>query len=191
MIDSEWYQDITSFAQSVTWLAKPVELFTEYGLLVCVPLFAWLLWQARRQGNAALAKVLWIPIAVAIGYVISSVIKSAVSEARPCRALTQVHTLLPCNGPTDFAFPSNHTVIAFSFAAAVLLVNRRWGVLALVFALFMGISRIYVGAHYPHDVLAGLIIGCVVGLCGILAFTPLKAVLDRIIRGGNATQLES
>lgn len=191
MIDSEWYVDITRFAQSATWLAKPVEIFTEYGLLAFVPVFAWLLWRSRRQGNAALAKVLWIPIALVIGYVISSVIKSAVNEVRPCQVLTQVHTLLPCDPPSDFAFPSNHTVIAFSFAVAVLLVNRTWGVLALIFALLMGLSRIYVGAHYPHDVLAGLVIGCVVGACGILARRPSKALLDWIIQRRNAVRWES
>ncbi|MER6874866.1 phosphatase PAP2 family protein, partial [Amycolatopsis sp. NPDC000673] len=123
----------------------------------------------------------WVPIAIAVALAVDTVLKSVFAEVRPCRVVAGVHTLLPCDPPTDYAFPSNHTVIVAAFAVAVLLVNRKWGVWALVFAVLMGISRVYVGAHYPHDVLAGFVVGAGVGLLGIVVREPLAKVAVRLI----------
>jgi undecaprenyl-diphosphatase len=179
MIDSGWYRDITDFAQSATWLAEPVIVFAEYGVFALGLVVAGLLWWARRRESATLASVLWVPIAMVASYLIDLAVKNLFAETRPCRVVPGVHTLLPCDGPTDYAFPSNHTVIATAFAVSVFLVNRRWGMFAGVFAIMMAASRVYVGAHYPHDVLAGLILGGAVGACGVLARQPLTAAVDR------------
>lgn len=188
MIDSGWYRDITDFAQSTPWLAEPAVLFTEYGVFALGLVIAALLWWARRRGSAVLASVLWVPIVMVAAFAIDSVLKLVVAEPRPCRVLAGVHTVLPCDGPTDYAFPSNHTVVFAAFAAAVFLVNRRWGLVAGVFTILMAASRVYVGAHYPHDVVAGLVIGVAIGACGRLIHRPLTAVLDRLVFGRRATQ---
>jgi undecaprenyl-diphosphatase len=186
MIDSGWYRDITDFAQSVTWLAEPVVLFSDYGVFALGLVVAGLLWWARRRESAALASVLWVPIAMVASFLIDLVVKNLFAETRPCRVVPGVHTLLPCEGPTDYAFPSNHTVIVTAFAVAVFLINRRWGIFAGVFAILMAASRVYVGAHYPHDVLAGVILGGAVGACGVFARRPLTAVVDRLPQRRNS-----
>ena len=67
--------------------------------------------------------------------------------------------------PRDFSFPSGHT--ASSFAAAGVFFRRlpKWlGVPALLLAVLMGLSRLYVGVHYPTDVLVGLLSGLVLSV---------------------------
>jgi len=60
---------------------------------------------------------------------------------------------------SDYAFPSNHAVVAAAMAIALFLISWRLGVLALIATALMGVSRVYVGAHYPDDVAAGLLVG--------------------------------
>ncbi len=61
--------------------------------------------------------------------------------------------------PTDSSFPSNSATVVFSIATTVWLKNRRWGWPMMVFAAGFAISRIYGGAHYPADIVAGFILG--------------------------------
>ena len=61
----------------------------------------------------------------------------------------------------DFSFPSGHTSSSFAAATAIYAMNRKWGIVAYVFAVLMGISRLYLGVHFPTDVLAGAVIGFV------------------------------
>ena len=66
----------------------------------------------------------------------------------------------------DFSFPSDHAVMAGAVAAGLLLVSRRLGLLAVVAALVMAFARVYIAAHYPWDVIAGLGLGAAVVVLG-------------------------
>ena len=68
---------------------------------------------------------------------------------------------------SDFSFPSGHTNAAFaSMVPVFILGKKRWSWLALVFAVLMGISRIYLVVHFPSDVLGGMITGTITGMIG-------------------------
>lgn len=85
-------------------------------------------------------------------------LKNIVERARPYE---MIQDLLPLIAkPTDYAFPSGHT--ASSFAAAGILYRKlpkRFGIPALILATLIGFSRLYLGVHYPSDVLCGIISG--------------------------------
>jgi undecaprenyl-diphosphatase len=116
-----------------------------------------------------MAMALAVPVAVVVAYVVNDIVKSVFDEARPCQVITSPATVLPCPGAGDWAFPSNHAAIAAAAAAAVWLISRRLGIIATLAALVMGFSRIWVGAHYPHDVLVGLVVGAVAAVPVMLA----------------------
>ncbi len=59
----------------------------------------------------------------------------------------------------DASFPSGHATAAFALAATVMRYDRLWGSVFMVFALFVGWSRVFVGVHYPSDVVAGALLG--------------------------------
>ena len=65
--------------------------------------------------------------------------------------------------PWDSSFPSNPAVVGFAFAVPVFLRHRRLGMLMLLLAFLFSFSRIYCGVHYPLDVVAGALLGAVVG----------------------------
>lgn len=108
-----------------------------------------------------------------------TVIKSLVREQRPCRTLHTV-TLESCPALGDWSFPSNHAAIAAAAAVAIWLTHRRLGAIAIPAALLMAFSRVWVGAHYPHDVILGLIVGAAVAGPLALAARRTGPLVDRL-----------
>lgn len=108
-----------------------------------------------------------------------TVIKSLVREQRPCRTLHTV-TLESCPALGDWSFPSNHAAIAAAAAVAIWLTHRRLGAIAIPAALLMAFSRVWVGAHYPHDVILGLIVGAAVAGPLTLAARRTGPLVDRL-----------
>ncbi len=98
------------------------------------------------------------------------VLKEWVGRIRPCNALPDVITPLGCNG--TFSFPSNHALN--NFAAAVffykIFPKLKW--LLLITASLIAVSRVYMGLHYPSDIVGGAIIGSAFGY--IFSFALLK-----------------
>jgi membrane-associated phospholipid phosphatase len=165
LFDSDLYRAVVAFAAGTDWLHLPAEVFTDYGFGLFVVLWGLAFRKADRTA------LFWAPFAVGFAYLVSRGVKLLVAEVRPCRTLAPVTTVLPCDLPTDYSFPSNHATIAGAAATALLIIDRRLGIVASVIALLIGFSRVYLGAHYPHDVLAGFGVGAVVALVGYLVIS--------------------
>ncbi len=61
--------------------------------------------------------------------------------------------------PTDFSFPSGHTIASFEAATVIFLRHKRLGLAALTLASLIAFSRLYLYVHYPTDVLASIVLG--------------------------------
>lgn len=151
-----------------------VELIADVGLLVLVALFAVLAVQMWRTRSAHLGDLLMGGFGVVVAYALSEMVKSLVGEDRPCR--TQV-ALPDCPAVGDWSFPSNHTVIAVGLATAIVLASeqalsslQRGLVIAL--AALIGAARVLQGVHYPHDVLAGAVVGSSVTIAVVVMLVP-------------------
>ena len=77
----------------------------------------------------------------------------------------------------DYSFPSGHTSASFAAATAIYAIDRRWGVAAYVLAALIGFSRLYLGVHFPTDVLAGAVVG-------ILAAKAAQWLLEKKLHFG-------
>ncbi len=93
-------------------------------------------------------------------------LKNAVARMRPFDAYKSVVPLV--SKPTDFSFPSGHS--GASFACATVIYKRlphMYGIPALILAAMIAFSRLYVGVHFPTDVLAGILIGIMAGMAAV------------------------
>ena len=94
----------------------------------------------------------------------SQSLKRACCRPRPSNKLPGFVAII--DNPDAFSFPSGHAAAAFAVAVSLAGQGAGLGPLALVLATAIGISRIYLGAHYPLDVAVGALLGCG---CGALA----------------------
>ena len=105
------------------------------------------------------------------------IIKPYIGRERPCRALSETRKLVPC-GPGQ-SFPSTHAINNACIAVLLSLLFPFMRVPLCIMAFLIGYSRIYVGVHYPIDVLGGFIFG---SLAGISAFFLVKKTETFIIK---------
>lgn len=172
--------------QVLVWIAQNVrcalldpfmKLYTQLGntgmLFIVLGLVLLLFKQTRKAGLSALCAML-------IGLVVVNfTIKPLVARARPWLVIENFVNLVPEHDPNSF--PSGHTNAAFAFAIAVCLsAPKRWmKITAVCLAAVMGLSRLYVGVHFPSDVLAGAVVG---SLCGLLGAFVVKKAWERLSR---------
>lgn len=99
------------------------------------------------------------------------ILKEFFERLRPCRALTDAITPLGCSG--GYSFPSNHALNNFAAATFIsrLFPNYKWVVFTV--AALIALSRVYLGVHYPSDILVGALIGTAFGYLFSLAALPI------------------
>ena len=104
--------------------------------------------------------------------IVNVTLKPLINRPRPFTYLQQFGNLIAA--PRDSSFPSGHTAAAFAFAFALRPAGKKWFVLLLVFAIAMGLSRLYLTVHYLSDVIVGAVIGA---LCGLFAISTVRKAL--------------
>lgn len=88
----------------------------------------------------------------------NNIIKNLVQRPRPFVTFTDLEIIIPT--PSEFSFPSGHTSSSFAAAAVFYrFLPKKLGIPAVVLAGLIGFSRLYIGVHYPTDVIAGVVMG--------------------------------
>jgi len=115
----------------------------------------------------------------------NGIIKHAVNRIRPYEVIEGLQILV--GKPDDASFPSGHTASSFASSMALMLslpmvTDRRrvriFSALAFLMAALIAFSRLYVGVHYPSDILGGIVIGVLCGVAGYLAGKATIALMQ-------------
>ena len=116
-------------------------------------------------------------IALALEIVCCNVIlKPFVARIRPCDVNTAVQLLI--ERPIDYSFPSGHTASSFAAASALYFSRKKPWIPAAVLAGMIGFSRLYLYVHYPTDILAGALIGIMMGWIGYVLANAVSARIN-------------
>lgn len=136
----DWIDDLMEiFAQDIVWIMLAVMVF---------------LWFTGKETNQKMVFYSFFSASVAL-LIASMVISPMINHARP---FVEHHVLQLIPHAPDASFPSDHATLAFSIAFSVLLVKRKLGIWMLLLAVVTGISRIYVGVHYPGDIAGAIVL---------------------------------
>jgi undecaprenyl-diphosphatase len=145
------------------------------GIVVAWFLYAWLAGTSTDR-RGALAAFFGAGIALAVNQIVSHIW----DRPRPFVAHPATVDVLMAYS-RDASFPSDHAAAGFAIATVLWIVHRRWGALVLAAAVVMSYARVFVGLHYPGDVLAGAAVGVLVGWALMRwGQRPLGAIQDRL-----------
>ncbi|WP_283138940.1 phosphatase PAP2 family protein [Rhizohabitans arisaemae] len=167
----DWYLDVVTFASlTPKWLQSFTAFFTSGAvvLLAVIMIVGW--WLARRKDAHQVALSLLAPVGAGAAYLVSETIKTFLATNRPCRTFRSIVTVAECPPMEDWTFPSNHATVAGAAAMGIFFFWRAMSVPAFFIAVSTAFSRVFIGVHYPHDVIVGFLIGCVVVSAVILMF---------------------
>ncbi|MGH2972772.1 MAG: phosphatase PAP2 family protein [Gaiellaceae bacterium] len=116
--------------------------------------------------------------AAALAYVVNFVIHSVWDRSRPYEAHVISH---PWSSATDASFPSDHASVSLAIAFAVLAIDATAGVVLLVAAVLIAVGRVFIGAHYPGDVLASLAVAAVAAFVVVRFLRPFVDLVVRLV----------
>ena len=139
---------LTPFMKIVTFLGNG----GWFWILCAVVLLA--IPKTRKTGYAAVLSLIF-------GVIVTNLLlKNIVARPRP---FAEIEALIPLIAkPTDFSFPSGHTTASFAVALVMLrMLPKKIGIPAVVLAALVAFSRLYLGVHYPTDVLTGFVVALV------------------------------
>ena len=175
-----WINGLAGKVAFFDWLLKGIA--NDYLVIVssCLVLLALWVWGKdayQRDKNQKAIICASLSLGLAQGFV--STCNAFCFRTRPFIELPQTNLLF--YHPTDSSFPSNSVAIVFAIAFAIFLVNRKVGGFLLLLACMHAFSRVYVGVHYPFDVLVGAAGGVLIAFLVTMAIKALDKWLNLVM----------
>src|SRR6266496_2667134 len=179
-MDYRVYHSINLFVDQHAWLGRGLSVLETWAVpVIAIATFA--LWLLARPGGSRrwkLASACALASA-ALALLINQLIGKVWHRERPFASHPSAHVW--GSRSHDPSFPSDHASAAFGIAFAVLLFDRVVGAFFLAAAFIIGAGRVFIGAHYPSDVLAGCLVGLGSALLVVRVARPLMDWLVEIV----------
>ncbi|MEU5598615.1 phosphatase PAP2 family protein [Streptomyces sp. NPDC020298] len=192
--DVDLLYDINGLAKDAPrWVDRVMEFVGEYGLLLAMVLVVlWCWWSVRKrsasgdEAAASVAGLVWAPLAAGIAVLVNVPIRGFVERPRPFVDHQGLDVLV--SGKNDYSFVSDHATLTMAMAVGLFVANRKFGLVGIGLALFEGFCRVYMGVHYPTDVVGGFALGTAVALLlspvAMALLTPVMKAVERSPRVG-------
>jgi len=118
-----------------------------------------LAWQIYKNNFKMVIEALIV--AVFTRFVLAEIMRAFWFRARPFVQLNMQPLIN--QSPLEASFPSGHATFFFALSTIVYFYNKKMGIWFYIASIFIGLSRIFVGVHWPSDILAGAVLGILVG----------------------------
>jgi membrane-associated phospholipid phosphatase len=159
--DERLFFSINHWGDDAQWLDKPMVFITNTAFVpvLGVPVALFAVGQANNDRDLAVAGFTTFAGIASTGLIGEFILKNTIRRKRPYHVIEG--TRLITEGAHGFSFPSGHSSSTFSLATGLSLHFPKWYVIApsFAYATIVALSRPYLGAHYPSDLLAGAILG--------------------------------
>ncbi len=184
-LDRQLYLDVNRFARHTGFAHSFMSPYAIYGGIVALAIVGFVAYlRARPISLERVAGVVWVGAGTAIAVGLNQPLIHLIGRARPYVSITSAEVLVP--KANDFTFPSDHATAAGAMIVGLFLVDRAAAIWAVFFGLVLVFARVYVGAHYPGDVLAGLIWG---GLIVAIGKPIGMRIINPVVRSMSRTPL--
>ena len=115
-----------------------------------------------------------LALALIITLVVGNItLKPLIARTRPFDA-NDLKNILLIEAPTDYSFPSGHTMSSFAAAIVLIYMDKKVGIIAMILAVLIAFSRLYLYVHYPSDVFVGMILGVLSAIISIKLLSKIK-----------------
>jgi undecaprenyl-diphosphatase len=153
-INADVFRAINDLGKQFSFM-NPIMVFVAEYLLYILALYVLVCWFTRNRGNKMM--IVSAVIAFGLAELIGKLAGKLHVNYQPFAELDDVNQLV--EHAIDNSFPSDHTILFFSFCFTFLFFRKKPAVLWVITAILVGLSRIWVGVHYPGDVAVGALIG--------------------------------
>ena len=166
----DWELQFLHFLQSIhnPILDSIMLFFTNSGNIIMILILISIVYPKTRRIGIQIYLALFISILI-----VNCGMKPFITRCRPCWLEPGVKMLIEL--PHSHSFPSGHSSTFFAMATAVFLSNKRFGIPTLAVASIVAFSRLYLFAHWPTDVIGGILTGT---LSGVLSFLIIDALIN-------------
>jgi undecaprenyl-diphosphatase len=146
----------------------------EAGIIWIVAAILCLIFKKTRKAGTCMA------IALILVLLISNLtLKPLIARPRPFILREEIELII--SAPSGFSFPSGHTASSFAAAIGLFIYHKKLGIAALIWATLVAFSRLYMYVHYPTDILAGIVMGIICAVIGMLLVNKFyQPIADKI-----------
>lgn len=165
------FQQINQLVFKYIWLDTLAIFFAKsFGYIVVLLLLLFLIKNLKKYWQMVTLAIL---SGIFARFIVVSIIRWLLERSRP---FVENHVNLLVDHVNQSAFPSGHAAFFFAVSTVVYLYNKKAGILFFIAGFLISISRVFVGIHWPSDILAGALVGIFSALLILLSFRKFSSV---------------
>ena len=162
VLDTIVFSAVNGFAGRAAMLDGVMVFLAQAAPYIFAAIFAVAFWRAPRPAERLRRSIVYAVLAGLLALLVNAVVSAIYFRPRPFVTLAgHVHLLVA--HAADASFPSDHTAGSFAFAAAMAFAGGAWSIAFYILAAMVAIARVFVGVHWPTDVIAGALVGILSG----------------------------